>query len=59
VSGYSSSARRRRYNGGRTQRRSGIGFLPVLLLLVFAVVAWKFHAGALPSLAQVRGFFGH
>jgi hypothetical protein len=33
--------------------------MPVLLLLVFAVVAWKFHAGALPSVAEVRGLFGH
>jgi hypothetical protein len=33
--------------------------MPVVLLIVFAVVAWKFHAGALPSLAQVRGLFGH
>jgi hypothetical protein len=59
VSDYSSSARRRRYNGGRTRGGSGIGLIPVALMLVFAVVAWKYHAGALPSLAQIRGFFGH
>jgi hypothetical protein len=53
------STRTRRYNGGRTRGGGGIGFIPVLLMLVFAVVAWKFHAGALPSVAQVRGFFGH
>jgi hypothetical protein len=58
VPDYSKTYARRRYNGGRTQGRGGIGFLPVLLLLVFAVLAWKFHAGALPSVSQVRGFLG-
>jgi hypothetical protein len=50
--------RRRRYNGGRTRGGSGIGLIPVALMLVFAVVASKYHAGALPILAQIRGFFG-
>ena len=51
-------ARRRRYKGGRTRGGGGIGLIPVILLIVFAV-AWKFHAGALPSLSTIRGFFGH
>jgi len=58
VSGYSKTHARRRYNGGRVRGRAGIGFMPVLLLLVFAVLAWKFHATALPSVAQIRGFVG-
>jgi hypothetical protein len=32
--------------------------LPLILLLVFAVLVWRFHLGALPRLAEIRGFFG-
>jgi hypothetical protein len=56
--GYSKTSARRRYSGGRTGSGGGIGFLPVLLLVIFAVVAWKFHVTALPSVSQVRGFLG-
>ena len=53
-----SHARNRRYSGGRTRGGKGIGMIPVILLGILAVVMWKYHAGALPSLAQIRGFFG-
>ncbi len=51
-------ARRRRYKGGRTRGGSGIGLIPVILL-VLLLVAWRFHLGALPSPSAIRGFFGH
>jgi len=50
---------RRRYNGGRTRGGGGIGIIPVILLLVFVVLAWKFHLGALPSPSAIRGFFSN
>ena len=44
----------RRYSGRSERTSSGLGFLPVLLLAVIALVLWNAHGGHVPGLENLQ-----
>jgi hypothetical protein len=44
----------RRYSGRTARTSGGLGFLPVLLLAVIALVLWNQHGGHVPGLSSVH-----